>query len=57
MVTKEEALSLYALIKLEEIEQILKTFKNDKSLGPDGWPIEFYLGFHDFLEEELIRVT
>jgi len=41
MVTEEEALSLYAPIKLEEIEEILKKLKMDKSPGPDGWSVEF----------------
>jgi len=24
--------------------------------SPNGWPTKFYLGFYDFLEEELLRV-
>ena len=32
-------------ITLPEIESILNGFKKDKSPGPDGWPIEFYLLF------------
>jgi hypothetical protein len=54
MVTEEEALSLYASIKLEEIEETLKKLKMDKSQGPDGWSIEFIslkqLGGGDLLE-------
>jgi len=57
MVTKEEALSLYALIKLEEIEQILKTFKNDKSSGPDGWSVEFFSHFFELVGGDLLEMA
>lgn len=38
---------------LGEIESILKICVKEKILGPDGWTVEFYLGFWDILGEEL----
>lgn len=55
-VGEEEANELIAPITLEELEGVLKWFKKDKSLGPDGWPIEFYLTFSDFMAVDLLQV-
>ena len=33
------------LITSQEVEAVLKGFKKDKSPGPDGWPVEFFLTF------------
>lgn len=37
--------------EIEEVElgRVLQSFQKDKSPGPDGWPIEFYLGFYDLI--------
>ena len=42
---------------MEEVESSLKYFKKDKSPGPDGWPVEFYLDFFDILGPELVNVV
>lgn len=34
----------------------MHSFQKDKSPGPAGWPIEFFLGFYDFFGEELLNV-
>ena len=39
------------------MEATLKTFKKDKSPGPDGWPIEFYLAFFDLLGPDLVKLV
>ena len=39
------------------MEAALKSFKKDKSSGPDGWPIEFYLAFFDLLEPDLVKMV
>ena len=36
-------------ITIQEVEAILKGFKKDKSLGPDGWTIELFLAFFDIM--------
>ena len=35
----------------------LQSFQKDTSLGPDGWPVEFYLGFYDFIGGDLLKVV
>eukprot|EP01018_Ginkgo_biloba_P006122 Gb_38546 [translate_table: standard] len=37
-------------------EENKATIDEDKSPGPDGWTIEFFLGCYDFIESDLIRV-
>ena len=39
------------------METALKSFKKDKSPGPNGWPVEFYLAFFDILGPELVKVV
>ena len=42
---------------LYEIEDVLKGFKKEKILGPDGWPVEFYLAFFDLLGPDLVNLV
>ena len=35
----------------------LKSFKKDKSPGPDGWPVEFFLALFDLLGSEILNVV
>ena len=44
-------------ITLQEVEAVLNGFKKDKSPGPDGWLIEFFLAFFDLIGEELVYAT
>ena len=37
-----------------EIEGVLKWFKKDKSPGPDGWPIEFFIHFFELIGNDLL---
>ena len=48
-VNEDEVEELYALVTFGEFEGMLKWFKNDKSPGPDGYTIEFYLAFYEIL--------
>jgi hypothetical protein len=34
----------------------MQSFQIDKSPGPDGWTIEFYLGFFDLIVKEILKV-
>ena len=53
MISLDDAPGLTQPISLSEIEGALRSFKKDKSPGPDGWPVEFYFFFFDLLGEEL----
>ena len=37
-----------------KVEAVLRGFKNDKSPGPDGWPIEFFLAFFNLVGGESV---
>lgn len=50
---KDQAL-VGGLVSMAEVERSLKAYAKDKSPGPDGWTIEFYLQFFDFLGGELV---
>eukprot|EP00253_Pinus_taeda_P004125 PITA_04125 len=53
-VEHEAADELIVHATIGELEQTLKWFQKDKSLGLDGWPIEFYLAFFDILGNDLL---
>lgn len=42
---------------LEEVEQVVKGMKKNKSLGPDGFMMEFYQAGWDFLGQEILDVV
>lgn len=51
--------SVEDLIKLDtmgELDSTLKCFKKDKSQGPDGWLVEFYLSFFNIIGPYLLKV-
>eukprot|EP00253_Pinus_taeda_P002292 PITA_02292 len=41
----------------EELLAIIKSSKKDKSPGPDGWPIEFFLHFYDLFKQDLLGMV
>ena len=41
-------------LTVEECRQILKTFSNGKSPGEDGFTVEFYVQFFEFLAPDLL---
>ena len=41
-------------VSLSKIEGALKSFKKDRSPGPDGWPMEFFIHFFDLLGKDLL---
>ena len=47
--TIEEADLIGKHVSIGEIENVLKNFTKDKASGPDGWPVEFFLGFFDMV--------
>jgi hypothetical protein len=54
MVTVEEARALNNPCTLEELHQVLKGFKKEKSPGPDGWTVELYLHYFDLMGQDLL---
>lgn len=54
---QEEMVSFTSQITFEEVDWALKSFKKDKSLGLDGWPVEFFLAFFDLLGNELVNLV
>ena len=54
MISPEDAHGLIDSVTLFEIEGALKSFKRDRSPGPDGWPVEFFIHFLDLLGKDLL---
>jgi len=40
----------------DELKAVLESFKREKSPVAGGWTVEFYLGFDEYLEQEILRV-
>jgi hypothetical protein len=57
MVTEEEVLLLEKPCSKEEVLEVLKGFTKDKSPGPDGWTVEFFLHFFDLVAKDLLEVV
>ena len=49
--------SLMKQVSDADLLATLKTFQHDKSPGPDGWPVEFYIAFYDFIGGDLLKVV
>ena len=46
-----------AKVSLCEIEDVLKGFKKDKSPGPDGWHVKFYLHFFNLVSDDILNAV
>ena len=57
MVDEEEAETLYKPVTLEELKSVLASFKKEKSLGPDGWSVEFFTFFFDLMGGDLLEMV
>jgi hypothetical protein len=57
LVTSEEALTLESPCTKEELLEVLKGFKKEKSPGPDGWSVELFLHFFDLMGQDLLDVV
>jgi hypothetical protein len=56
-VNLEDSTSLDNPCTLQELQIALKSFSLDKSPGPDGWTVEFYLHFFDLVGTELLELV
>jgi hypothetical protein len=57
IVTEEEVNTLESPCTTEEINEVLKGFTKDKSLGPDGWTVEFFLNYFDLVAKDLLEAV
>ena len=57
MITEEMNEELTKEIYEEEIKHILHTFQKGKIHGPDGFTVEFYLGFYEKLNNDILEVV
>jgi hypothetical protein len=57
LVTEEDVISLEKPCTREEILEVLKGFAKDKSPGPDGWTVEFFIQFFDLVGEDLLEAV
>ena len=39
-----------------ELKKVMDSFQKDKSLGPDGWSIDFFLDLYDILGKNVLQV-
>jgi hypothetical protein len=56
-VEQEDNKDLMAEVSKGELLEVVHSFQKDKSLGPDGWPIEFYLVLYDITDGDLLKVV
>jgi hypothetical protein len=57
MVSEEEFIQLEKSVTTEDIMEVLKGFAKDKSLGPDGWSVQFYFHFFDMIAIDLLEAV
>jgi hypothetical protein len=57
MMNDLEVEALYKPVEKEELQKVLSKFKVDKSLGPDGWTVEFFKEFFDIVGEDLLEMV
>ena len=57
MITNEMNEELTKEVSEEEIRHTLHSFQKGKSLGPDGFIVEFYIGFYDLIKKDILEVV
>jgi hypothetical protein len=57
LVNEEDTLLLERPCTKEELWEVLKLFAKDKSLGPDGWTVEFFIHFFELVGDDLLEVV
>jgi hypothetical protein len=56
MVSPEEAQLIAAHCTKEELFDVIKCFKREKSPGLDGWSVELFLHFFDLMGQDILDV-
>jgi hypothetical protein len=52
-VDEEANRSMFEEVSEEELKMVLHNFQKDKSLGPDGWTVEFFLGLYEVIGQDI----
>jgi hypothetical protein len=55
--TERDVQELEKPSSVEEIKLVLKSFSKDKSPGPDGWTVEFFLSFFDLIGNDVLEAV
>ena len=56
-ITEEDNLELMEEILEEELKATLNSFQKDKSPGPEGWTMEFFLTAYDTISHDLLKLV
>lgn len=56
MFEAEDNENLFKEVTKEEILEVLKSFKRDKSVVPDGWSIEIFIHFFEIFKNNLLMM-
>jgi hypothetical protein len=54
--SEEQNVTLLEEISKEELKTVLSSLRKTRVQDPNRWTIEFFLGFYDSVEENLLRV-
>ena len=57
MITEQMNEELTKEFSEEEISKTLHSFLKGKNPGPDGFTLEFYLGFYDMMKNDILEVV
>jgi hypothetical protein len=56
-VEEEDNRELMKEVKEEELKEIIFSFQKDKSPGPDGWSMEFFMGLYGLIGKDILKVV
>ena len=57
LVTEEMKQYLLEEVTKEELNKIIHSFQRGKRPGPDGFTLDFFLGFYDMLKSDILKVV
>jgi hypothetical protein len=56
-VDEEDNRDLMDEVSKDELKEVLHNFQKDKSLGPDGWTMDFFVGLYDIIGKDILKVV
>jgi hypothetical protein len=54
---EEDNRELMKEVQEEELKEIIFSFQKDKSPGPDGWSMDFFMGLYDLIGKDILKVV